>query len=102
MVEQDRATSVDSNPRPAENRGKPVAIPGKGTAKSNTGRASVRMPVEARGLALAILATIAVIFALKWAENFFIPLLLGVFFAYTLNPLVAALERIKMPRAAGA
>jgi predicted PurR-regulated permease PerM len=59
------------------------------------------MPVNARGLALAILATVAVVFALQWAEKFFIPLLLGIIIAYTLNPLVVWLERIKIPRVVG-
>ena len=61
-----------------------------------------RIAVDAQGLALVILATIAVVFALEWAQSFFIPLLLGILVAYTLSPLVAWLERIKIPRVAGA
>ncbi|MGZ3252691.1 MAG: AI-2E family transporter [Burkholderiaceae bacterium] len=60
------------------------------------------VPVEARGVALGILATVTFIFALQFAQKFFIPLLFGIFIAYTLNPLVAWLERIKIPRVAGA
>ena len=41
------------------------------------------------------------VFALQWAEKFFIPLLLGIIIAYTLNPLVVWLERIKIPRVVG-
>ena len=59
----------------------------------------VRVPVEARGLALAILAVVAVVFALEWAQTFVISLLLGILIAYTLNPLVVWLERIRIPRA---
>ena len=59
----------------------------------------VRMSVDARGLALTILAVIAVVAALDWAQAFFVSLLIGVVLAYTLNPLVAALERTRMPRA---
>lgn len=54
-----------------------------------------------RDLALVILATVAVVFALKWAQGFFISLLLGILFAYTMSPLVALLERIRIPRALG-
>lgn len=61
----------------------------------------VRMPVDARGLALGVLATLASIFALSWAENFLVPLLLGIVIAYTLNPLVTWLEAIRIPRVAG-
>ena len=58
----------------------------------------VRMSVDARGLALGILAVIAVVFALEWAQTFVISLLLGILIAYTLNPLVVWLERIRIPR----
>jgi len=63
---------------------------------------TVHLPVDARGLALGILATVALIFALDWAQPFLITLLLGILFAYTLNPLVVWLERIKIPRVVGA
>jgi predicted PurR-regulated permease PerM len=58
-------------------------------------------PVSARGLSLAILATLAVVFALQWAAKFLVPVVLGIFLAYTLNPLVGWLERIRVPRALG-
>jgi len=58
------------------------------------------LPVDARGVALAILATLALVVALEWAQRFVISLLLGILFAYMLNPLVAWLEKIKVPRAA--
>ena len=52
-------------------------------------------------MALLILATVAVVVALKWAQSFFVSLLLGILFAYTLNRLVVWLELIRIPRAAG-
>jgi len=58
----------------------------------------ISIPETGRDLALAILATVAVVFALKWAQGFFISLLLGILFAYTLSPLVAMLDRIRFPR----
>lgn len=58
--------------------------------------------VNARGLALGVIATIAFVFALHWAQQFLIPLTIGIFAAYTLNPLVVLLERVKIPRAIGA
>ena len=60
-----------------------------------------RVSIDVRGLALAIVTTVVVVFALQWAEKFFIPLLLGIIIAYTLNPLVVWLERIKIPRVVG-
>jgi predicted PurR-regulated permease PerM len=62
----------------------------------------VRLPETGHGLALTILATVAVVFALDWAQSFVISLLLGILFAYTLNPLVVWLQRLHIPRALGA
>lgn len=62
---------------------------------------AAHVPGSGRDMALAILATVAVVFALEWAQSFVISLLLGILFAYTLNPLVAWLERIRIPRVAG-
>jgi predicted PurR-regulated permease PerM len=60
------------------------------------------LPESGHGLALTIIATVAVIFVLEWAQSFVISLLLGILFAYTLNPLVVWLQRIRIPRALGA
>jgi len=62
---------------------------------------ATRIPVDARGLALAVLATLALVFALSWARPFVVPLLLGIVIAYTLNPLVVWLEAIRVPRIVG-
>ncbi len=59
-------------------------------------------PAAAGGFALNILAAAAVGFILEWAQGLVISLLLGVVFAYTLNPLVVWLERIRIPRVLGA
>jgi predicted PurR-regulated permease PerM len=62
---------------------------------------AARMQVNARGLALGILAALATVFALSWAQSFVIPLLLGIVISYTVNPLVNSLEAIKVPRVGG-
>jgi predicted PurR-regulated permease PerM len=62
---------------------------------------ATRTPVDARGLALGVLAALASVFALSWAQGFLVPLLLGIVIAYTLNPLVAWLEAIRVPRVVG-
>ena len=65
---------------------------------------SVRLPlhVNARGLALGVLATVAFIFAVRASRDFLVPLLLGILISYTLNPLVCWLERIRIMRPVGA
>jgi predicted PurR-regulated permease PerM len=55
--------------------------------------------VNAHGLALTTIATVALLFALHWAQTFFLALLLGIFVAYSLNPAVTALQRCYLPRA---
>jgi predicted PurR-regulated permease PerM len=62
---------------------------------------AARTPVDARGLALGILAALASVFTLWWAQAFVVPLLFGVVVSYTLNPLVAWLEAIRIPRVVG-
>ncbi len=69
--------------------------------ESATPPPTVRMRETGRGLALTILATVAVIFVLEWAQSFVISLLLGILFAYTLNPLVVWLQRLHIPRTVG-
>ena len=62
-----------------------------------------RIPVHvhARGLALAVLATVAFLYALQWARNFLVPLVLGILLTYMLSPLVCWLERVRVPRLLG-
>jgi predicted PurR-regulated permease PerM len=62
---------------------------------------TVNQPADSRSLAEVIVAVVATIFALYWAQRFFIPLFLGIVLAYTLNPLVTWMERIKIPRLVG-
>lgn len=66
------------------------------------GALRVPLHVNARGLALGVIATIAFVFALQWAQKFFVPLLLGILIAYTLNPVVRWLERWHIRRIVGA
>ena len=56
------------------------------------------MSVDARGLALTVLAVIAAGYALDSAQVFFVSLLMGILIAYALNPLVSGLERLRIPR----
>lgn len=55
-------------------------------------------PLKVKNISLNVLAFIAVVFALNLAQNFFITLCLGIFLALTLNPIVIALVKIRIPR----
>jgi predicted PurR-regulated permease PerM len=78
-----------------------VEQPGPAADASLVTLPGTRTPVDARGLALGILAALASVLALSWAQGFVVPLLLGIVIAYTLNPLVGWLEAIKIPRVVG-
>jgi predicted PurR-regulated permease PerM len=76
----------------------PAPIPSAAAAEAPAVPATLRMPETGRDLALMVIALIAVVFALKMAQSLVISLLLGILFAYTLNPLVVFLDRSRMPR----
>lgn len=62
----------------------------------------VPVPVDMRNAALTILAIIAGVLVLQYAESVFIPLVVGVLISYALDPLVSRLERLRCPRPIGA
>jgi predicted PurR-regulated permease PerM len=61
--------------------------------------AAISFPRRSTDTALTVLAVLAFIFALQWARDFFVPLVFGILIAYTLNPVVTWLERLRLPRA---
>jgi len=105
LAPTDPATPAASNPSPEP------AAPDAARADTRAagddialhiGGMRVPLHVNARGLSLGILATIGFVFALQWAQKFFVPLLLGILIAYTLNPVVRWLERWHVKRIIGA
>ena len=64
--------------------------------------ALLHVPVNVRSMALVVLAALASLAILRWAAAFFIPLMVGFLFSYALSPIVDALERWRVPRAASA
>jgi predicted PurR-regulated permease PerM len=92
------ATATATAPAPAPEITPTPDVPDSGDPP----RLPSQTPIDVRSVALAVLATIAVLFALHVARAVFIPLLLGVTLSYALSPLVARLERLHMPRALGA
>lgn len=92
----------DNNNKPATTSA--IVVSASGDSVANTppdDTPELLPPVNARGLCLALLAGVAVVFALSAADKFFIPLLFGIFIAYTLNPVVVWLERMRVPRMLG-
>lgn len=62
----------------------------------------LHMPVDVRSASLFVLAALASIFALHWAAQVFIPLMLSILLTYALSPLIAWLERRGVSRWVGA
>lgn len=80
----------------------PDTQPDSAPAPAQPDAARLPLHVSVQGLALGIIATVAFVHAVQWAQKFLIPLVFGIFIAYTLNPLVRALERLRITRALGA
>ncbi len=51
-------------------------------------RVLLHMPVDVRSMSLVVLATLASVFALRWASAVFIPVMVGLLFSYALSPVV--------------
>jgi predicted PurR-regulated permease PerM len=64
--------------------------------------ATLAAPVNVRSLALAVLAVLGTLFAMRWASPVLIPVMVGVMFSYALSPVVDRLARWRVPRALAA
>jgi predicted PurR-regulated permease PerM len=59
-------------------------------------------PLNVRNKAMVVLAVLGSVFMLHWARDVFVPLMLAILASYALMPIVNRLERLRLPRAAGA
>ena len=55
--------------------------------------------VNVRSIALTVIAAVAAMYVLQWAQEVFIPIVLSVLISYALEPIVIWLTRIKLHRA---
>jgi predicted PurR-regulated permease PerM len=62
----------------------------------------IHMPVDVRGITLSVLAVLAGILMLQYAQSVLIPLVVAVLIGYVLGPAVDSLERRSVPRVLGA
>jgi predicted PurR-regulated permease PerM len=62
------------------------------------GNSHHEMPVDVRSVALTVVAFVAGVAFLRYAEEVLVPVVLGVLIAYALWPMVAWLEKIRVPR----
>jgi predicted PurR-regulated permease PerM len=78
------------------------AAPPHATESAEQERVLLHMPVGVRNASLFLIAFLMSIYALHWAQDVFVPLLMGVLFCYALAPLVDRLVRVGIPRALAA
>jgi len=65
-------------------------------------RVLLRMPIDVRNVSMIVIASLLSLYALRWAAEIVIPVLMGLLFSYALTPLVDRLVRAGVPRALGA
>lgn len=56
------------------------------------------MPVDVRSVALTVLAVIAIVLMLQFAEAVLIPIVIGVLISYALDPIVDKVTKLHLPR----
>src|SRR5205085_10755865 len=57
-----------------------------------------RVDVNVRSVTLSVIAAAAAMYVLQWASEVFIPIVLSVLISYALEPIVAGLIRLRLPR----
>jgi predicted PurR-regulated permease PerM len=65
-------------------------------------RVLLHMPIDVRSASMVVVASLLSLYALQWAAEIVIPVLMGLLFSYALTPVVDRLVRIGIPRALGA
>lgn len=95
----DRPTPSRDEARPA---GGPAPAAPDAPPPAEQPRVMLHMPVDVRGLSLAVIATILCLYVLQWSRDVMAPILSGVILSYALAPLVSRLQRLRVPRALGA
>ena len=76
-----------------------LPVTGEGADKE---RVLLRTPVDVRSVSMVVVASLLSLYALRWAAEIVIPVLMGLLFSYALTPLVDRLVRAGAPRALGA
>lgn len=78
-----------------------VITPESGAGGSESAPAGTPV-VSVRNIALSVLAVLATVLVLQYAQSVLIPIVLGTLISYGLAPFVGALNRFHVPRAIGA
>jgi len=93
------STEVPPAPHGSADTGGADGPPGGPAAADPAG---TPVPIDVRSATLTIIAVLALILVLKYAQPVLIPLVLGALISYGLSPFVAFLARHRVPRPLGA
>ena len=97
MSGTDRAHVLPSKPVSAV-----VVSPAEPNGNSADGVPESQPIIVVRNLAVTVLACLAVVVLLQYAQSVLVPIVIGIFISYALAPFVASLQRLRVPRAIGA
>jgi predicted PurR-regulated permease PerM len=95
MVDEERRTVLATSRDDAE-----VVPPNGQNGESDP--LVIRMPVDVRSAALTVIAAVALVLFLQYAQAVIIPVVLGTLIFYALDPIVDRLQSLRIPRAIGA
>jgi predicted PurR-regulated permease PerM len=93
--------SAPSEPSPAE-EARSESVCEAAAVDADADVEAVSAPATPAGVAVALLAVIALVGALYLARAFFVPLLIGILASYSLSPVVEWLKRMHVPRSVAA
>ena len=96
MVDEERRTVLATSRDDAE-----VVVPPDGQ-NGESDPLVIRMPVDVRSAALTVIAAVALVLFLRYAQAVIIPVVLGTLIFYALDPIVDRLQSLRIPRALGA
>jgi predicted PurR-regulated permease PerM len=96
MVDEERRTVLEAEPDVE------VVVPADARDRNHSDPVVIRMPVDIRSAALTVIAAIALVLFLQYAQAVVIPVVLGTLIFYALDPVVDGLQRLRIPRVIGA
>jgi len=97
MTETERGHVLPSKPTSAV-----VVTPPEPNGNSAAGAGESQPIIVVRNLAVTVLACLAVVLVLQYAQMLLVPIVIGVLISYALAPFVGSLQRLRVPRAVAA
>jgi predicted PurR-regulated permease PerM len=102
MREGEKKAAPRRDEQQPEGQNGAVVVNAEASDGASTEPLMIRMPVDIRSVSLSVIASLALILVLQYAQSVLIPIVLGVLISYALSPLVSSLARLHVPRALGA